>query len=515
MPIHKTKQAVGISIEGRAIHAVKMIWKSGQCEITAVKSFILPESEEKPRSTGNFENMEISHLDEVLNLNDAETISDDVIETNDDVFTQLIELTEHGKFPLAVAVSEPQIYYNIFDNNWGLSGRRLIKKLIAESGISRTSSNIDSESTKLLQMKEGKVVAISQEKHLPIYYQLETVAREMSLKAPKIMLVDGVELSLINLIHEYQCPLDGSITILVHITAQTSRFIFLQGKEILHFSHLISEGSDSADLGLKLYNRLQFELDNGNIKKIDTIIISGLERGTGVRQQFEESFGTRIVKPFKLHSINTLGINYSDREYLAPYAPAIGVACRLIDERMKCLFEVDLTPTHIRDMQNKLSLSPLGWALLTMIPLLIVGILFQIQRLNWELRQFQTQLIPKQLQMSTSIELEKKIEAAGQMLTMFEKTGVFLDSLKSGSKSYGEYLGTLMKTSQNYKGTWFTDVATGAESNMQMVGYSLDRNIIPSFATDIGAEIKMVEAQEIREHPVYRFELNTMAVIQQ
>jgi hypothetical protein len=356
-------------------------------------------------------------------------------------------------------------------------------------------------------MKEGRVVAISHEKHLPIYYRLDSVARQLAVKPPRIMLVDGVELSLINLIHEYQCPLDGSITILVHITSQTSRFLFLQGKEILHFSRLISEGSDSPDLVAKLYNRLQFELDNGNIKKIDTIIITGLERDTGVYEQFETYFGSKVMKPFKLHSLNTLTLDYAEREHLAPYAAAIGVACRLIDERMKCLYEVDLTPNHVREMQNHLSLSPFGWALLAIIPLLTIGILYQIQHLNWELRQFQTQLIPKQLQMGASIELEKRIEAAGEMLTMFEKTGVLLDSLKSGSNAYGAYLGKLMNMSQVYKGTWFTEVASGADSKMHMVGYALDRTVIPTFAREIGAEISLVDAQDIRDHPVYRFEL--------
>ncbi len=514
MSKHKLSQAIGLSVEGRAIHAVKMVRRLGQCEISWVRSFTLPDSDDPSKIDENFFQLDTSNLDDITEMAPIELQSDESMEDDKNIFVRLIEMTESGRIPLALAVSEPQIYFNIFDKNWGLSGRRLIKKLIAESGISKASSKIDPESIKLMQMKEGRVVAVSQEKHLPIYDRLESVAKQMGSRPPRIMLVDGVELSLINLIHEYQCPLDGSTTIIVHITAQTSRFIFLQGTEILHFSHLISDGSNSPDLAVKLYNRLQFELDNGNIKKIDTIILSGLVRETSVREHFEKYFGTRIVKPFKLHSINTLDLEYSLRENLAPYAPAIGVACRLIDERMKCLYEVDLTPTHIRDMQNRLSLSALGWALLLLIPLMASAILLQIHHLNWDLRQYQTELIPKKMQMSASIEIEQKIKTADEKIIAFEKTGVLLDSLKSGSQSYGEFLGKIMKVSEAYKGTWFTEVVTGEDSRMHMVGYSLDRNQIPSFAKQLGAEISTVDVQEIREHPVYRFEISSNPSLQ-
>lgn len=507
MKTTKISKAIGLSVEGRAINAVEIVRRSDYCEITRVRSFLLSENDESLYRTHEVIDIDLIGGESTGELMPLEGKVNNTDENDSDVFDQLLEFMGNVS-PMALAVSEPQVYYNIFEKNWGLSGKRLVKKLVAESGIPRISSKFNFDSIKLVEFENGRVLAVSHETRLPIYDRLALAGKKPGRTVPKVQFVDGVELALVNLIHEYQCPLDGSLTIILHITPWTSRLIFLQGTEILHLSHLISDGLNTPDLAAKLYNRLQFELDSLNIRKIDSIIISGASIETGIAAEFERYFGERIVKSLKLHSLATNQLEYHERESLAHYAPAIGAACRLIDPRMKCLYQIDLTPPDIRDAQNRLSLSVFGWFLLIFLPILTAGLLFQIGKVNWELKQYQAQLIPKQAQLELSIETEKQIEIVNSKLVAFEKTGALLDSLKSGNQSFGAFLARTMTISSAYSNTWLTEAASDVGQKTRVAGFSLNRSAIPGFARELCADINTVEAQEIRDHPVYRFELD-------
>jgi hypothetical protein len=283
----------------------------------------------------------------------------------------------------------------------------------------------------------------------------------------------------------------------------------MNGTEIFHISQLIGEGENSTRLSGTLYNRLQYEIDNLNIKKIDSIILSGSANRAGVKDYFDKYFSPRTVRPMKLHSLDMLDLEKADRDDIAPYAPALGVACRLVDEQMKCLYELDLTPTNIREAQNRLSLSAAGWALLLGFPLITSGFMYEINRASWELKQSQAQLIPKRAQVETSKALEENIQAVSERLEAYRKTSVLFDSLDAQGESYGGLLDRVSSVSKAYKGTWLTEMQTGDAGRIEMVGYALDRMRIPAYVETVGGELNSVDAQEIREHAVYRFEINT------
>jgi hypothetical protein len=252
---------------------------------------------------------------------------------------------------------------------------------------------------------------------------------------------------------------------------------------------------------------LQFELDNLNLHGVEYILLSGEPAPDGLIEYFSLQIPGATVKTLKIHSVGLSDLKHSEIETLGIYYPALGAALRSLDLSMNCRFRVDLTPPRVRDSQNRLSLSLTGWALLVLMPILAFGIAFQAGRSNWELRREQARLTPLAAQIAATDAIDTEIAQAQSRLNAYEKADALLDSLQVGKVSFGACLGKMMQVCERYDGSWFTELTSNDDGKMQMVGYSLNRATIPSFVRDLHAEISKVETQEIRAHPVYRFEL--------
>jgi len=421
-----------------------------------------------------------------------------------------VDLTEGGTIPLAVAVSEPDVYYDQFETNWGLHGRYLLKKVASEMGLAKqANSKLEQGEIRLVKMNNKRLLAIYCGRNHPFFSQMELVKKYFHRKLPKIASVESVELSLVNLVNDYHSPDSGTVTAIANLSNQSARFIFMVGREIYHLSPIIGEGLDSRTIRTTVLNRLQFELDTMNIRRIDNIFIAGPAGIEPVFEAMQEQYPMAHVSPLRPHSLDLSRLSKAEVDDLSAYNGALGAALGLLDPDMERLYKADLTPVSVRESQNRLSLSPAGWLMLLLIPSMTVGILYEASNLNWELKRTRAELIPKQAQIKASEAQELEIEQANAKLASFEKGEALLDSLQIGNVSYGESLVKLMETCGQHTGAWFTEISTTVPNSLQMVGYSLSKNDLPVFVREAGAEISLIEAQEIRNHPVYRFEIKS------
>jgi len=506
----KRLQAIGVSVEGNALRLVKVVRGINRIEIDWLKTFSLPTA-----SGTTAANDPLQPDDQVITNFETEDRASEVetqnlVHEGTGAFLQMVDLTEGGSIPLAIAVTEPDVYYDQFDTNWGLRGKYLLKKVASEMGLAKKSTGrLEHGEIRLVKMTSGRLLAIYCGRNLPFFTQMELVKKHFHRRLPKIGLVESVELSLVNLINDYFSPNEGVVTIIANVTPQTTRFTFMVGSEIYHLSPIISEGLASPNHLTTLLSRLQFELDNMSIRKVNEILIAGPIGISPTISMLKAHFPTAHVRPLRPHSLDLTRLGNDEVEDFGAYTPALGAALGLLDPQMDRSYHIDLTPAIVRDRQNRLSLSAAGWLLLLLIPALLVGILFEASRLNWELKQSRAELIPKQAQVEVSAEIDREIDAAGARLNSFEKANALLDSLQVGSVSFGATLTNLMQTCQSHDGSWFTEICSNDAGRMQMVGYSLNRADIPNFVRESGAEISKIEVQEIRNHPVYRFEIQS------
>lgn len=511
---------IGVSIEGGFLHAIKIRRGDKRPEVAWVKSLALPsESSMEPES------IEMDAV-EALDVSSAflDTASDEDDEAggtspakagSSGVIAYLSAVSKGSKTPIALAVTEPDVYYHHFDTDWGLKGKKLVRKVTSELEGSRKGVATSSrDSVRLIETGDHRLLSIVSDKEIDFFAQCEAAKRSLNVNPPRAVLVDSVELALANLVIDYYTPSSDLVTVVVHFTERSSRFLFLRGREIIRISPSISEGVESPLLAHTIARRLQLEIDNLNVKGSLQVLLSGAIPPGGLVDHLAEQMPLASVTFFKAHSIGLSDLPPNDRDRFGVFLPALGAALRQLEPHTNYRYAVDLTPQRIRDQQNKLSLSVTGWALLSLLPILAGFFGFEISRLHWNLMQERQRLAPISVALRESDDIDRKIGQATARLESYSKAGALLDSLQIGKHSYGEELSDMMRVCSQCDGSWMTDVATADDGRLQMTGYSLRKDAIPQLVKDLQAEISKVETQEIRRHPVYRFEAESLTTPQ-
>jgi hypothetical protein len=292
-----------------------------------------------------------------------------------------------------------------------------------------------------------------------------------------------------------------------------TRFIFLMGGRLHHISERIDEGADSPGIASTLVSRLLLEMDQVNLPTVEHVILSGYAHAAGLQEPLAETLPESTVHPFDL--LREESPFEADQFFFDPseYAPAIGAAMRALDPGAKDLIQLDLTPTKVKEFQNKLMMSTPAWILLALIPLIAAGSLWKLDKDLERRSDLALELVKKRNEMQYLEELEASIAKAQQDLASYERSFAVIDSLMVGAERWTTLFDRLERTWERHGGFWITEIKSGTDEMEGWVtvnGYSVLRNRIPVLVDSLApSRLVNVEAQEIREVRVYRFELDT------
>ena len=468
-----------------------------------------PPAEEKP-AAGSIE-IKMDEDDAELALMGLEATEEDTEDSGK--FTEVLQMVPDRKARLVVTVGEPQIFYNTFETDWDLKGRRLMKRLTSELATLKEEYHaLEHDAIGLVPMTQGHLTAVVREGQLSILKEFEKVKAFVGGRLPIIQFVESVEISLVNLIRfKYDLP-DEAVTLLLYVGQDYSRFIFMKGGEIHHISQIIADGANSPTVANTIASRLLFELDDIDIPGIDSVFLMGEAASDEMIEQLANSLSPEVA-------IEKVEIDFLDRSLQqgnpaadpAPFAAAIGAALRALEAEDAEGFKVDLTPTKIKEGQNTLIISTPGWIILALIPLILGFTFYRISIKEAEVKELRRTTIPRKVMMNQYRELEDRIEESQGTLASFERSFSVIDSLVVGTDTWSTFFNRLAKISDRIGGFWFTDITSLEGNQVRLVGYSLYRNRIPRFVEKLGnAKLERVDVQEIREKRVYRFEISAL-----
>lgn len=595
-PVSKAKKtvsaAVGICVEGRYLQAVKLRKVGNRYEMLDARLIELDESldiQENPiEEMGDLHgdiNLDLSDAPveeepEAIEINDETEVEDldlEIEETGQDTladdagrFVELLQLASDKNARVALTLTEPQVYYSLFDSDWGLKQGRLRKRILTElAEVKEEYAGLKPDSLGYAHVSEDRLLAVVREGDIRLFNKFEEVKTFVNGQLPYIAFVESLELSLVNLVrHRYNTEPD-SISAIVYIGEESSRFIFLKGQHIHHIAPVIADGISSPNISTTIASRFLLEMDTVDVAAVDTILLTGFAHLAGVEEELREAvMGEVHVEPVNLEGfdLNRIPENRLDDnlkriremrekapkpgtpsptsgdfdshipdfayevddfaapekpaveaeafpedagEDLTPYAGAIGAALRSLDRDKKFFYDIDLTPIRIKEGQNKFVMTTPGWIILAMIPLIAGFTVLRSGKLHQEVARLRGELAPKQVQMVRFTELQDSIGMATERINTFERSFSVIDSLVVGTDTWTSFLTHLVDEANQVGGFWFTEMSTPAKGNTVTIhGYSIYRNRIPRFLERVGrAKLNRVEVQEIRSKRVYRFEI--------
>lgn len=508
------KHTVGIYMEGSQVQLV-CLRRSGKRTIVVHKETAALNSVSKEAVVNEavVESEELGFGDEAtFTLESAPdeqpyvSESDLQLDENSEVLSHLFNQLPGKKHHAAIAVPEPYIYYSYFYSDWNLTGKKLKDKVIVELSRDRSEDAIlTADAVHLIKLADGRLMAIARDQPLDIFNIFETIKNHKMAPAPRTELVVTAEIALVNLVNRYYTFGEEEISILINVGVEASRLIFLKGNEIYHISNIISSGLDTDSVALTIYSRILLEQDNLNLHQIDHILLSGEAGAVGLQNLLVNKFQRKTNINFV--EIQEPGLE-GDPEELSRYAVALGAAIQHLSPPAKPEYQVDLTPSIIREQQKHFKLSIPGWVLLGAIPLLTFYATYKIVQQEQELAQKTLETRSIQTELSTLDGVEEQFKMYQDKIGNYQKALSIVDSLTLGSKSGSNFLTILTRQAKKQGAVWVTEVVKSGNGNAIIKGYSLYRNRIPVFAEGIGgAVIRTVEVQDIREREVYRFEL--------
>jgi len=513
------KIAIGVCSESGTLRIAKIQKIHKTFKLLTVKSFKLqqkPGSREFTDESDDNDQID-SSATEITSDDLTEELAEEGIETVkkafDDtaIYIESLNMASEKGARIALSAAEPQIFYNVFDTDWDLKGNKLLKKVNAELGeIKEGFRSLKNDAVGLVKITGDRLMAVIRERDFTFLAQIEAVKQFIGHRLPPIAFTESIEISLINQAIDYHPPQDDVFTLILHVGDEYSRFIFLKGQEIFHISQIIGDGADSPNLQNTLYSRLLLELDTLELQKLEQIILTGQTYNAPIKEYFTDNLSYEVsIKPAHFDDLDISAIEPALKDRLGPYTVSIGTALRALTPRTKERYQIDLTPTRIKESQKRLSITAAGWVMLVLIPFIVIFTLFYIKQIGFEINQLKSQIYAKRLQNEQHIELEASIEKALVTLSGMEKSTAIIDSLTVDTETWSRFIKKLMYLSGKIGQIWFTDI-TKEKDHVILRGYAVYRNRISQLIKMLGVgELRTVDVHEIRDKTVFRFEIKT------
>jgi TolA-binding protein len=437
---------------------------------------------------------------------------------NSTILFRVLSKYSQYNYQIAISLPEPQIYYNYFDTDWNLEGKKLNARIIEELSKEKLNDEtIAPEAIQFLKIANGKLLVIARDSEVSLINLLEESNLSLKKRLPKITLVESAEISLVNLVkHNYRLKAE-EISVIIYIGHEFSRLIFMNGNELLHISPIIGEGVDSYlifgySLGIlanTLRSRLLLEQDELNLSKINNIILAGEACRDDVKSVLAQSFPEDVkVETIQLGRVNCNDVHPSLQKELPQVAVALGAALRALEIPTKNLYTINLTPVKIREEQNIFKLGIIGWIALGLIPLLTFYFTIAISQKSSELKRLEAEQKQKKAELARLKDVEQQVAEANKKLNYYVETFGALDSMVIGTQTWSDFLLKLTRETKKSGCIWITDINTSGPTTANLLGYSTIRQRIPQFSDALGQTIlKEVKVQEIRKSEVYNFNI--------
>ncbi|HTX20140.1 MAG TPA: hypothetical protein VMG34_15930 [Bacteroidota bacterium] len=433
-------------------------------------------------------------------------------ETNNSVMLGLLSDFPPGKYQFAYAISEPSVYYQTFEDSFGLSGGKLKKKLVEElSKIRATRPNPDAVA--FITATEGQILSVIREDGLSLIDILENVKDFLGKRLPRIPFIETSDISLMNLVRANFDVGPEEISVIIYVGSEFSRLIFMKGSEFLHFAPVISEGRTSPNIENTLYSRILLEQDSAGIMRLDRIFLAGEAHKLELKQFLAPQFAEAPIEYLVPKNVDSGALQQSVEEIMSEYAVPISVAMRMLDAKNPRYYAIDLLPQTFREGQKVFKLAWHGYLLMVLIFLATLFLTNRVADLAEEVRLANRELQQKQLQQSENERLQNILDSLTVQNQQFVSALAVYDSLVPNYNRWSKVFYHLTHSVEDVNSVWISDIQSKPDSTIELTGYALLRPRIPRIANMFDkATLQSVEIQEIRGQTVYKFVLSIQKI---
>jgi hypothetical protein len=413
-------------------------------------------------------------------------------------------LSKHFFLP---ALSEPNIYYHLFEGNRPPNPAKLKQEIINDI-LESKNILVDKSSIDYIELSDKALLAVFVTENIPCASMINSLARQKGKRGYNIPTIKSSDLSLAYYVAKRKKFFPDDHSLIVYIGKEYSKLIFLQGRRIKHIGTTLDIGTQNLHTYDVYFSKILLEMENGGISSLDNIIVCGEDDSENIILSFYGTFPEANVSRLEFDDLDLSALNEETKEKFSSYSIPVAVALDYYDELNKEHHGLHILPKYIKEEQKVFQFSWHGYALLPLLFLAAFLITQKVLNNNKELSALDKEIESKTILMRQNQEVLVKIANLEGKIGSFGQTVAILDSAASGAGVWKKLVKQISGFCQNSNNMWLSKLNNEGD-RVTAEGYSLTRNSLTDFAYSINnAVLQSMLYEELRERSAYRFNLN-------
>ncbi len=297
-------------------------------------------------------------------------------------------------------------------------------------------------------------------------------------------------------------------TLVVRAGSEDTLVMFLEDDQLLHYESLRS--ITTYDAPETICSRVLLLQDEYGVGDVQHVLLLSDDREEAIIESFKMFFSDTRVESLRtyLPKFEEEGVESVSSSNAAL---AVAVALRLVDDELyKGAFQdVNLLPKRLLRRRIKL---PVTWHVLALYGALFVTVVFFVGRYfttesDIKAKKYKVEQYSQDVAYADPAVLQARVDSIRAITVGYQRALHVLDSLLIGSDRWSRSLEMTNREASVVKGLWI-DRWRPVEGNMvEIKGNATSRDRIVSLAERVDGQITSLTFSEIREWPVYTFEM--------
>ena len=371
-----------------------------------------------------------------------------------------------------------------------------------------------------IESGESRFLAVFPKQRDSVISTLLAMREQQSMRLPTVRVLDaevplylGLARSVLRSTSAAQSDPLRTHSLIVRAGTEDTLVLFMRAGKLLHYESLRSlTAYESPET---ICSRVLLQQDEHGINDVQHVFLLSEEREDELIESFEMFFPDSQVSSLR-HVIDELGELGLDEANTSAIVGAVAAALRLAPNgQFEGVFdEINLMPKRLIRQRFKV---PITWhvpALGFLIGLTVLFFMYRYFAVEKEIDSYIQKLgqYPPEIMEADSRTLQARIDSFDAVTESYLKALDVLDDLLLGSDKWSRTLEHVSDATSSVRGIWIDNWRPEGEQ-LVLMGNATSRDRIVTLAERLSGEIELQNYSEIREAPVFSFQMRVPLLI--